>query len=71
MQDSMSGSIRTAQPKILVLGTTASPFRTTIRALTDLSGFCGGTISREDVATFVLDQVGTATWLHQSPMITW
>jgi hypothetical protein len=30
--------------------------RGTIRALTDLSGFHGGAISREDVASFVLDQ---------------
>jgi uncharacterized protein YbjT (DUF2867 family) len=31
------------------------PSRNTIRALTDLSGFHGGTISRENVAKFVLD----------------
>jgi hypothetical protein len=43
----------------------------TIRALTDLSGFRGGTISREDVAKFVLDQVVAETWLHQFPVITW
>jgi uncharacterized protein YbjT (DUF2867 family) len=47
------------------------PSSATIRALTDLSGFRGGTISREEVAKFVFDQVGTATWLHQSPLITW
>ncbi len=47
------------------------PSRNTIRALTDLSGFQGGTISREDVAKFVVDQVGSATWLHRSPLITW
>jgi hypothetical protein len=46
------------------------PNRNTIRALTDLSGFHGGTISREDGAKFVLDQVGVATWLHRSPLIT-
>jgi putative NADH-flavin reductase len=47
------------------------PSSNTIRALTDLSNFRGGTISREDVAKFVLDQVGAATWLHRSPLITW
>jgi uncharacterized protein YbjT (DUF2867 family) len=47
------------------------PGRATTRALTDLSGFHGGTISREDVANFVLDQVRADTWLHRSPLITW
>ena len=42
-----------------------------IRALTDLSGFHGGTIARADVANFVLDQVRTDTWLGRSPLITW
>lgn len=42
-----------------------------VRALTDLSGFHGGTISREDVARFVLDQVRADAWLHRSPLITW
>jgi len=43
----------------------------TLRALTDLSGFHGGTIARADVARFVLDQVGENTWVHRSPLITW
>ena len=47
------------------------PGRDTIRALTDLSGFHGGTISRQDVAKFVLDQLHADTWLHRSPLITW
>ena len=47
------------------------PGRGSIRALTDLSGFHGGSIAREDVATFVLDQVRADTWLHRSPLITW
>ena len=42
-----------------------------VRALTDLSGFHGGSISRADVATFVLDQLRSDTWLHRSPLITW
>jgi uncharacterized protein YbjT (DUF2867 family) len=41
-----------------------------IRALTDLTGIHGGSISRNDVARFVLDQIGTEDWLHQSPLIT-
>jgi putative NADH-flavin reductase len=47
------------------------PARHTIRALTDLSEFHGGTISRADVARFVLDQVRDNTWLRRSPLITW
>jgi putative NADH-flavin reductase len=46
------------------------PSRGSVRALTDLSDFHGGTISREDVATFVLDQLHTDAWLHHSPLIT-
>lgn len=42
-----------------------------IRALTNLSGFPGGTISRADVASFVLDQLFQDRWLHQAPLITW
>ena len=45
------------------------PGRGSIRALTDLSGFHGGSIAREDVATFVLDQLHSDTWLHRSPLI--
>ena len=47
------------------------PGRDTIRTLTNLSGFHGGTISREDVAKFSVDQVRADTWLRQSPLITW
>jgi len=47
------------------------PGRGSIRALTDLSGFHGGSIAREDAAKFVLDQVRADTWLHRSPLITW
>jgi len=47
------------------------PGRDAIRALTDISTFHGGTISRSDVAGFVLDQVEGDAWLHQSPLITW
>jgi uncharacterized protein YbjT (DUF2867 family) len=47
------------------------PSRETIRALTDLSSFHGGTISRANVASFVLDQLHDQKWLHRSPLITW
>ena len=47
------------------------PGRGSVRALTDLSGFHGGSISREDVARFVLDQLRADAWLHRSPLITW
>jgi len=42
-----------------------------VRALTDLSGFHGGTIARADAAAFVLDQVEGNAWLHRSPLISW
>jgi putative NADH-flavin reductase len=47
------------------------PGRDAIRSLTELSNFHGGTISRADVAAFVLDQLRTDAWLHRSPLITW
>ena len=47
------------------------PSRNAIRALTDLSDFHGGSISREDVARFVLDQLCDDAWLRCSPLITW
>jgi uncharacterized protein YbjT (DUF2867 family) len=47
------------------------PKHDNVRALTDLSGFHGGTISRDDVASFVLDQVRDDAWLHRAPLITW
>ncbi|WP_426129108.1 NAD(P)-dependent oxidoreductase [Pararhizobium sp. PWRC1-1] len=47
------------------------PGQKAIRALTDLSDFHGGSISREGVATFVLDQITMDGWLRKSPLITW
>ncbi|MGO4450374.1 NAD(P)-dependent oxidoreductase [Phyllobacterium sp. TAF24] len=47
------------------------PARNKIRTLTDLSHFHGGNISREDVATFILDQVASDEWLRKIPFITW
>lgn len=47
------------------------PGRGVVRTLTDLSGFHGGSIAREDVARFVLDQVRSDDWLHRSPLISW
>ena len=41
-----------------------------VRALTDLSGFHGGSIARAAVAAFVLDQLRQDRWLHQAPLIT-
>jgi len=46
------------------------PSEGSIRALTDLSDFHGGSISRQDVATFVLDQLRADAWLHRAPLIT-
>ncbi|CCD86844.1 putative Flavin reductase [Bradyrhizobium sp. ORS 285] len=42
-----------------------------VRALTDLTGFHGGTIARADVARFVVDQVSDDSFLRRAPLITW
>ncbi|TPI25815.1 SDR family oxidoreductase [Mesorhizobium sp. B3-2-1] len=42
-----------------------------IKALTELSGVHGGTISRADVADFVVQQLTADTWLRKSPLISW
>lgn len=47
------------------------PGRGPVRALEDLSGFHGGTISRADVASFVLDVAETASFVHRTPLVTW
>ncbi|MER2195123.1 NAD(P)-dependent oxidoreductase [Methylobacterium brachiatum] len=47
------------------------PGRGAVRALVDLAGFHGGSVAREDVARFVLDQVETDAWIGRSPLITW
>jgi uncharacterized protein YbjT (DUF2867 family) len=47
------------------------PRHDTIQTRTDLSQFRGGSISRENVAAFVLDQVTTDHWLRKTPLITW
>jgi uncharacterized protein YbjT (DUF2867 family) len=47
------------------------PGRGNPRVLTDVFNFHGGTISREDVARFVVDQVRDNTWLHRAPLLTW
>jgi uncharacterized protein YbjT (DUF2867 family) len=45
--------------------------RGAVRALTDLSGFHGGSVAREDVARFVLDQVENDAWIGRAPSIAW
>ncbi|WP_062013468.1 NAD(P)-dependent oxidoreductase [Aureimonas sp. AU4] len=45
------------------------PAQGAVRALDDLSGFHGGSISRDDVARFVLDQVEADTWLGRTPLV--
>lgn len=47
------------------------PARGQVRALTELSGFHGGTVARADVAQFLLDQVGSDRWSHRAPLIVW
>jgi uncharacterized protein YbjT (DUF2867 family) len=46
------------------------PATGTVRALTDLSGIYGGTVSRSDVAKFVVQQLTDDGWLHRTPLIT-
>ncbi len=41
----------------------------TVRALTDLSGFHGGSISRQSVATFAVAQLTEDRWLRKAPVI--
>jgi hypothetical protein len=41
-----------------------------VKALTDLSDVHGGTITRSDVAEFVVQQLTTDTWLRKAPLIT-
>jgi uncharacterized protein YbjT (DUF2867 family) len=48
-----------------------NPAHGEIKALTDLSGFHGGTIARADVADFVVQQLATDAWLRKAPLITW
>ena len=50
---------------------TNHPARGSVRAFTDLTGFHGGKVSREDVAKFVVEQLTTDTWLTQTPVVTW
>ena len=47
------------------------PGRGSVRAIEDLSGFHGGSIAREDVARFVVDQVADNKWLGRAPLIAW
>lgn len=50
---------------------TDHPARGSVRALTELTGFHGGKVSRADVAKFVVEQLTTDTWLRQTPVVTW
>jgi uncharacterized protein YbjT (DUF2867 family) len=48
---------------------TDKPATGSVQALTDLSGVRGGSVSRADVAKFVVEQVTDNTWLRRSPSI--
>ena len=72
-KDRQEGVVRTSgldwvivRPSVL----SDKPASGRIRAITDLTGFNGGTIPRADVAAFVLAQVGSDRWLHQTPLVT-
>jgi hypothetical protein len=47
------------------------PAKGSVRTLTDLASFNGGTASRGDVAKFVVQQLTDDTWLRRAPLITW
>lgn len=49
---------------------TDKPATGNVRAFVDLKGFNGGSISRSDVATFVVAQVSSEEWLGKTPLIT-
>lgn len=49
---------------------TDKPATGSVRATVDLRGIHGGTISRADVAAFVVAQVGSDEWLGQTPLVT-
>lgn len=49
---------------------TDKPATGDVRAMVDLHGFHGGTISRADVAAFVVAQTGSDEWLGKTPLIT-
>jgi len=49
---------------------TNKPATGRVHATTDLANIHGGAIPREDVATFVVNQLTDDTWLHQTPLIT-
>lgn len=47
------------------------PGRGAVRALDDLSSFHGGTIARDDVARFAVDQGEGPTSVHRAPLFAW
>ena len=49
---------------------TDDPATGNIRALTDLTGFHGGSIARADVAHFLITELEDRRWACQSPVIT-
>jgi uncharacterized protein YbjT (DUF2867 family) len=49
---------------------TDGPATGAVRALTDLTGFHGGRISRADVANFVITECARAEWKGKAPLIT-
>jgi len=65
MDSSTTASPRPARQTVLVLGATGPTGRQ------DLSNFHGGSISRADVAKFVLEQLKSDTWLRRTLLITW
>jgi len=48
---------------------TNSPLRGNLRVATDLKGVAIWSISRADVAAFVLEQLGGSQYLHKTPHI--
>ena len=47
------------------------PAKGQVRAMVDLSEFHGGTISRADVAGFILDELEARRWEKAAPLISW
>jgi len=59
----------THHPEHLADRAAMAAMRATVSAKTDLSRINGGTISRADVAKFVVEQLTDDTWLRRAPLI--
>jgi putative NADH-flavin reductase len=72
-KDRQEGLIRTSNLDWIIIRPSVlndKPATGQVRALTDLSNFHGGSISRADVAKFTVDQLTDDRYLKLTPLIT-